>query len=123
MRRHRRQRLGGEHRDGSAESFARFLQKERRKLGKILSPFAQRWQPDLQDAQPKVQILSEVSVANALREIAVRRREHAHVDLARFRGADTANLGILQYAQQPGLRRRWQLANLVQEQRSPFAEL
>ena len=56
-------------------------------------------------------------------QIAVRRRNHAHVDLRRPRRADRLELPLLEHAQQLHLHVERQLADLVEEDRPVVREL
>ena len=80
---------------------------------------AQRRQVDLDDVEPVVEVLAE-----ACRRASARSRSwlvaatHAHVDLLAARRAERADLALLQHAQELGLQRRRQLADLVEEERA-----
>ena len=73
--------------------------------------------------QPEEEILPEALLDDALLEIAVRRGDHAHVDLALGRGADAAHRVILEHAQQLRLHRHRELADLVEEERAALRGL
>ena len=74
--------------------------------------------------QPVVQVRRGSGPARRSRlQIAVRRRDHAHVDLERPRAADALELLLLQHAQQLRLHLERQLADLVEEQRAAVGEL
>ena len=59
--------------------------------------------------------------ATSCREVPVRGGDHPHVDAARGAVADAADLAVLEHAQQLGLQRARQLADLVEEQRAAAA--
>src|SRR5439155_12540736 len=63
------------------------------------------------------------SVARALSEMLVGRREDAYVDRPRFRPSDPADLLVLQHAQELGLQAERQVADLVEEQRAAVRHL
>src|SRR5437764_909463 len=56
-------------------------------------------------------------------ESAVRRRHHAGVGLERARAADALELAVLEQAQDLGLQRQRQLADLVDEERAAVGRL
>ena len=60
---------------------------------------------------------------DASHEVAVGGGDDAHVDRAGLRAAHALELAVLQDAQQLGLQRDGQLADLVQEQRPPVGQL
>ena len=86
-------------------------------------PLAQRRQAQPHDVEPVHQVLAEQSLAHALLEILVRRRDHAHVRLERRMAADAVVLAVGQHAQQPHLQVGRHVADLVQEQRAAFGLL
>ena len=81
----------------------------------VLGAIAQRRQHHLDDVEAIEEILAERALAHALRQIAVGRRQDAHVDLLRSRRAERAQLALLQHAQELGLQLRRQVADLVEE--------
>src|SRR5260370_21693076 len=68
--------------------------------------------------QPKIQVFSEGSVAVGSFQIAIRRRNHANVDVYLLIAAHRAYFFFLQYAEEFGLHLQGKLANLVQKDRS-----
>src|SRR5450432_171229 len=89
----------------------------------VLAALAQRRQRDAGHGQAEVQILAKLPLLDHAREIAVRRDDDAHVDLARALAADAAELALLQHAQQLALHARRHLADLVEEQRAAVGDL
>ena len=83
---------------------------------------AQRRHLERDDVEPVVEVLAEPALRDLLGEVAVRRRDHADVDLDRLRAADALELVLLQEAQQLDLDRRRDLADLVEEQRAAVGE-
>ena len=79
---------------------------------------AQRRDLDLDDAQPEVQIAAELAGVGHRGEVAVRRRDEAHVGGQRLAPADALELALLDEPQQLALQRQRQLADLVEEQRA-----
>ena len=74
---------------------------------------------DRDHREAEVEVLAElVRRATRRRQVAVRGRDHAHVDPDRAAAADARQLALLQHAQQLGLRARAQVADLVEEQRA-----
>ena len=79
----------------------------------VLAALAKRRQLERDDVQAIVEILAKLP-GRALRiEVAVRGRDHAHVDRHRLRGADGANFVFLQHAQELHLQRERHVADLV----------
>ena len=75
------------------------------------------------DVQPVVEILAEQALLALRVEVAVRGRDHAHVDRDRLRRADRPHLAFLQHAQQLHLQRQRHVADLVEEQRAAVGRL
>ena len=71
-----------------------------------------------ENVQPVKQIFAELTRRGRRFEIDVRRRDHAHVRLDRLRAAERIVLPRLQQLEQLRLRRRRELADLVEEQRA-----
>src|SRR5262245_56700671 len=65
----------------------------------ILEPLAQRRQSHRHHVEPEEQILAEQSLMNELPEVAMRRRNDAHVRTYRLAPADGGILALLQNAQ------------------------
>ena len=86
--------------------------------GDVLGTLAQRRDLDRHHAQPVEQVLAEAAVAHVLVEVAVRRRDDAHVDLLGALAADRRDLVALQHAQQLGLQVERHVADLVEEERA-----
>ena len=71
----------------------------------------------------KYEILAEPALGHLGAELAVGRRDQAHVGVQRHRAADPLELAGLEHAQDLGLDRRRQLADLVEEQRAAVGQL
>ena len=84
----------------------------------ILEPVAQRRQRHVHHGEPVEQIEAELLLGDHARQLAVRRRDDARVDGDRPIRADRLHGLSLEHAQELGLRRERQLAELVQEQRA-----
>ena len=89
----------------------------------ILFSLAQRWHGDSQYVDPIQEILAEPACRDVSRERPVGRRHDPHVDPAGKVLTDPPDLAILERPEQLGLRPSRQLANLIQEQRSPIRRL
>ena len=71
----------------------------------VLGALAQRRARDRHDVEPVVQVLAERAASRpSSLEVAVGRRDDAHVDRARSSAADALELARLEHAQQLGLR-------------------
>src|SRR5216683_2015066 len=84
----------------------------------IFAPFAQWRQHDRYRIQAIEQIVAKASGFDFLVNVAVAGRDHPHVNAAGLVGTDTANLALLQHAQQLHLKRLGGFGNLVQEDRA-----
>ena len=106
-----------------AELLARALEEVARDLEHVVAARAQRRHFDRKDAQAVEQVLAKAAVGDGLLEIAVRRRDDAHVDRVRAVVADPLVLALLQHAQQLALQIERDLADLVEEDRAAVGEL
>ena len=88
----------------------------------VAAAVAQRRQVDVDQVQAIQQVFAELAALHHLVQRAVRRRDHAHVDGARPARAEHFERAVLQHAQQLDLRRRIELADLVEEDRSAVGE-
>ena len=93
-----------------ATSFRPFLQ--------VDASICERWQLQVEAGEAREQIFAEGAVLNHAVEVAVRGRDDTKVDRARVRGADRAHLVLLEHTQERRLRRRREIADLVEEQRA-----
>src|SRR6185436_11579341 len=73
--------------------------------------------------EPVVEILAEPAAVDLHAEIAVGGGDHAEVDLERLGAADAPHLLALEHAQELGLHRERQLADLVEEHRAAVRAL
>ena len=85
--------------------------------GDVLAPFPERRERDRHDGEAVVEILAEALLADLRREVAVRRRDHADVDLDALRPADPLEGARLEDAEELRLGRGCHLAHLVEEER------
>ena len=83
----------------------------------VFGPLAQRRHRDREDVEAIEQVLAEAAGLHVRDQIAVGRRDDAHIDLDGFLAADWIDLAFLDCAQQFDLRSRRQFADLVQKQR------
>jgi serine/threonine protein kinase len=81
----------------------------------VVPPPTKRRQLQLDHAEPMKQILAELSGDDHRREIAVGRGHHSTRDRELLIGADRSQPPGLEHAQELGLRRVWQLADLVEK--------
>src|SRR6059058_3372760 len=95
------------------------LEQVQREEPDVCAALAQRREPDREDAQPVVEVRAEAAFAGRLPEVAVARRDHAHVDLPPAVAAHRPHLAVLQHAQELRLDGGARLAHLVQEERPP----
>src|SRR5437867_3080365 len=99
------------------------LEQVQREQPDVPAALAQRREPDREDAQPVVEVRAEAAFARRLPEVAVARRDHAHLDLALAVAAHRPHLAVLQHAQELRLDGGARLAHLVEEERPPVGFL
>src|SRR6266702_717252 len=90
----------------------------RRQRWQVLAARSQWRQRDGEDVQPVVQIRAEETPPHHLAEIAVGCCDHAHVDGDGALAADAVDLALLQDAEELRLQGKWQLGDLVEEDRA-----
>jgi hypothetical protein len=83
----------------------------------------QRRELDAADRQAIEQVVAKLLLLDLLVEIATGRRDDPHIDPHRAARADPPDLGALERAQQLGLQRHVELADLVDQQRAAVREL
>src|SRR5262249_43029673 len=93
----------------------RALEEEERERPDVLAPGPQRGERQDHDVQAIVEILAERLGGAHRLEIAVRRRDDAHVDVDLARGPDPRDAAGLQHAQEQRLPSLGKLADLVEE--------
>ena len=84
---------------------------------------AQRRDVDDDLRQAVVEVLAEAAVRDQRLQVLVRRADDAHVDRDLVAAADALDHALLQEAQQLGLQRERQVADLVEEQRAAVGRL
>ncbi|MCY1355441.1 hypothetical protein D9M69_418610 [compost metagenome] len=89
----------------------------------VATALAQRRDVHGVDRQPVVEVGAKAPGAHLFPQPPVGRGDHPHVDVARLVGAQALDLAVLQSAQQLGLDRQRQLADLVEEQRAAVGRL
>ena len=70
------------------------------------------------DGEAEEEVVAEAAAAHLAIEVAPRRREDADVDALPSAGADALHLAALDRAEELGLERRLELADLVEEERA-----
>ena len=78
-------------------------------------PIAKRRDEERHAVQTKEEIRAEFAATRELAQIAVGRRDDAHVDLARLVRTDARDLARFEHAQELGLRLLRQLADFIEE--------
>src|SRR5690606_11853812 len=89
----------------------------------VLRPLAQRHGLDREHAEPEVEILAEAALLDLAAQIAVRRGDDPHVDLARLLLADALERAFLDHAQELALKLERDLADLVEEEGASVRKL
>src|SRR4029450_10353014 len=91
---------------------------------RYVSPPLPQWREvDVEHIQPIVQIVPEVTQGHAFLDIAIGRRDHAHIHLDRLRPTDPKERAALEHAQQLDLRAERHLPDLVEENGPAVREL
>jgi hypothetical protein len=89
----------------------------------VLSAVAQGWQMNLDRIQTEQQIFAEPTSLNFHLEVGIRCRQNPRIHLARTRRTQLFQFTCLENAQQFGLLIRWNIGDLVEEERSAVGEL
>ena len=89
----------------------------------VFAPAVERRHLDVHDVQAVVEVFAELAAHHELLQVAVRGRDHAHVDRDGVGGADGADLVLLQHAQQLHLQAHRHVADLVEQQRAAVGRL
>src|SRR5262249_44472985 len=76
-----------------------------------------------EDIHAKEEVFAKASALHVVGEIAIRRADHAHVDIDRRRAADPLEAALLQNAQKLRLHGGAEVADLVEENRAGVGEL
>ncbi len=89
----------------------------------ILGALAQRRKMQRDHVQPIVEVRSKGSLAHRLFQVAIGGGDDADVDVDALLAADAHELALLDDAQELGLKRRRQLAHLVEKDRALIRQL
>src|SRR5678815_6163030 len=90
-------RFRGQGGSGLSALLGKFLQEMRDQQRDISRPKSKRWETDGDDVQAIIEIFSERSVRDGFFQIAVGRRDHAHINLHVLVAADAAEFSLLNY--------------------------
>ncbi len=85
-------------------------------LRQVFQPVPQRRHEDRHDVEPIVEVFAELARFDLFFQVAIGRGDEADIDRQRLGAADALELSFLQDAQQLGLKRRGNLADLIEEQ-------
>ena len=89
----------------------------------VVRPITQRRNRDRKHRQPEIEILPELPGRNRRAQVAVGRRDDADVHLQKGGAADALEPLLFERAEDLGLQRQRQIANLVEKQRPAVREL
>ena len=89
----------------------------------VFLAIAQRRDEDGDDGEAVVKILAELVFAHRFFQIAIGRRDHAHVDLHVAHAAHAPDDLVFQHAQQLGLQQGREFADFVEEERAAVGHL
>ncbi len=123
MRQQRLLRLGRQAQAAQAETRAILFEEIPRQQQHVTAALTQRRHRQRVDTQAVVQIGAKTPGAYLGGEVTVGGGDHPHVDTMLAVRADPLQLPALQHAQQLGLHRQWQLADLVEEQAAAVGQL
>ena len=90
--------------------------------GNVFAPVSQGRDLDRNHVQTVEQILLELAIGDHLPQIAIRRGDHAHVDLLASFGAQRLELALLQHAQQLRLQHRAHRPDFIEQDRAAVCE-
>src|SRR5687767_4610337 len=104
-------------------AFAVLVEEVADQLGNVFLPLPKWRKHDLHDLEPVVQILAELAPLVHFFEIAVCGGEDAHVYGDSPAAAELFDLALLKYAQELGLERERDVADLIEEDRAALGQL
>src|SRR5437667_1814310 len=93
-------------------------QEPRRQQGDLLLALPERWDADVHDIEPVVEVLSELPAGHRVLQIPIRGRDHPCVDVDRPVAPHPRESKILEHMEELGLEGTGQLRNLVQVDRA-----
>src|SRR5204863_9583669 len=94
-----------------------------RERANVLPALAKRRDRDREDVDAEEEVFAERAALDRFFDVAVRRADHAHVDIDRRRAADALEAPLLQHAQDLRLHAESELADLVEKNRSHVGKL
>src|SRR5579875_822241 len=89
----------------------------------IRASLAKRWQNNLHNVDPVVQVLPEATFGHLLSKVAVRGGDQTDVDRERLVATDAANFLLLENTQYLSLKPNAEVGDLIQEQRGAVGGL
>ena len=89
----------------------------------VACAFAQRRNDDRKDRKPEVEILTKLALRHPGLQVTIGGRHDANIDAQRTGAARSFELLLLERAQDLGLQPERQIADLIQEERSPVCRL
>ena len=98
------------------------LQKNQENRLDIFEPFTQRWNAQLVDIQPIVEIEAETTGLDVGEQIFIRGGEDADVDLVAACVSQGIDSMVFQHTQELGLSRRTHFPDLVEKKRAPLGQ-
>lgn len=107
----------------TTEALADVLQKRAAQRENVTRPLAKRRQPDVEHLQPVEEVFPKIAAFHRLLQVAVRRRDHAHVGLQRTRRAEPLEFPLLQHAKELCLRGRTHFRHFIEKKHAPGGEL
>src|SRR5690606_28309460 len=89
----------------------------------VLLALAQRRHRDLDHLEAVVEVMPKPAGCNGGLQVAIGRGNEPDIHLDRLCAADTLELAFLQHAEELHLKRRRDIADLIQEERAPIGQL
>ena len=93
------------------------------KVTDILQSFTQRRQSQWHDVETVIQVFAEQTLLDLVSQVAVCRRNDAHISADRRPPPDRRVLALLQHAQKSRLSFHWHIAYFIKKQRAAFGLL
>ena len=109
--------------DGDAQSvlFVKTAKKVPNQQGNVIPALVKRGEFDADNRQTIVKILAELALLEESGHVAIRCRQHTHIDGRVLVGTDPAHLLFLDHAKQFDLKRKRGFRDFIEKKRAPVA--
>src|ERR1043166_5998082 len=102
---------------------AKLPQKGGRQLRDVFWTLSQRWNANVEDVDPVIEIGAELAACNGLSQVSIRRGDDAHVGSHRPRAAEAHELALLEHAKEFRLCGGGHLGDFVEKQHASGRQL